>query len=80
MRNLILVLNQIITLIPNAGHNEFKEKLEKIRYKASCAAPEIMCSMWHDTQLVISNHFENIDVLPEWGVEFIKIWTDKTDQ
>jgi hypothetical protein len=48
MRNLILVLDEIIKLIPEKKHEEFKENLVKIRDKASYAAPEITYSLWNE--------------------------------
>lgn len=79
MRNLILLLNDMIKMIPIEVHEEFKEKLEKIRDKTSFTAPEEQYSMWQEAQYEISKYFEQMDKLPEWGIPFINLWTNKHD-
>lgn len=76
MRNLIYVLEEIIKTIPD-DHEQFKENLEKLRDKTSMTAPEQYVNMWHDTQQVISQYFESMDKLPDWGIKFVNIWTNR---
>lgn len=76
MRNLIYVLSEIIKTVP-PDHEQFKENLVKLRDKTSMTAPEQHVNMWHDTQHVISQYFESMDKLPDWGIKFVNIWTNR---
>jgi len=79
MRNLILLLNDMIKLIPNDEELDFKESLEKIRDRASFTAPENQYSSWQDAQLEISKYFENKSNEQEWCTPFINLWTNRQD-
>lgn len=79
-RNLIYLLSSIIKLIPeNSEENQFKEDLVKVRDKASYTDPDMMYFMWEEAQLVITNKFKNMEIMPEWCVQFVNVWTNKIE-
>jgi hypothetical protein len=79
-RNLIYLLSSIIKLIPeNSDENQFKEDLVKVRDKASYTDPDMMYFIWEEAQLVITNKFKNMEIMPDWCVEFINVWTNKIE-
>jgi hypothetical protein len=80
MRNLLVLLNDIIKLIPIEEHEEFKEKLEKVRDRSSFTAPEEQYNIWEDAQYEISKYFEPMNKLPEWAVTFINLWTNRQNK
>jgi hypothetical protein len=79
MRNLLLLLNDLIKLIPIEEHQDFKENLEKVRDRVSFTAPEDHYSMWQEAQYEISKYFERMDKLPKWGTPFVNLWTNRQD-
>jgi hypothetical protein len=79
-RNLLFLLTAMIKLIPeNNDNNQFKHDLEGVRDRCAFTDPDIMYNMWVEAQSIISKKFESIVILPEWAVEFINLWTNKTD-
>ena len=79
-RNLIYLLSSIVKLIPeNSEENQFKEDLVKVRDKASYTDPDMMYFMWEEAQLVITNKFKNMEIMPEWCVQFVNVWTNKIE-
>lgn len=78
-RNLIQVLNQILSHVPSEEET-FKEEIEHQINSASYAPPEVMHAHWDCSQNVITTKFKmykKITDIPEWGQKVIKIWTNK---
>ena len=81
MRNLILLLDEMIKLIPSDNdHKIFKNDIIKVRDQASFTAPEQILNKWNEAQYEISKYFESMDKLPEWGLAFINLWTNRQDK
>jgi len=78
-RNLIYVLNQILSHIPEEDEN-FKEDIQHAINNASYAPPEVMQTHWNLAQVIITKKFKpykELKDIPEWGQEIVKIWTNK---
>jgi len=75
-RNLLFLLTNLIKMIPE-NEQHFKEDLEKVRDNCAFTDPDAMLSIWNASQSIISKKFESMTTLPEWSVEFIKLWTNK---
>jgi hypothetical protein len=75
-RNLLFLLSNLIKIIPE-NEQQFKEDLEKVRDDCGFTDPDAMCTMWNQSQSIISNKFESMTILPEWSVQFINLWTNK---
>jgi hypothetical protein len=79
-RNLLLLLNTMINLIPeNSDNDQFIDDLKRVRDRCAYTDPDVMYNMWVEAQSIISNKFAYIEILPEWSIEFIKLWTNKKD-
>ena len=50
-----------------------------MRDRCAYTDPDVMYNMWVEAQSIISNKFVSIEILPEWSIEFINLWTNKTD-
>ena len=75
-RNLLLLLNNI----PEKSDNDqFRDDLKRVRDRCAYTDPDAMYNMWVEAQSIISNKFESLEIIPEWSVEFINLWTNKTD-
>ena len=79
-RNLLALLTNIISLIPNEGEEYFKSELEYALNRAAFTPPENMYSIWMNVQNVINNrfkHHKDTTNLPEWCSLLVDIWTDR---
>jgi hypothetical protein len=75
-RNLLFLLSNLIKIIPE-NEQQFKEDLEKVRDNCAYTDPDAMCTMWSQSQYIISNKFQSMTTLPDWSVQFINLWTNK---
>jgi hypothetical protein len=78
-RNLIQVLNQILSHVPEED-DIFKDDILHAINNASYAPPEVMHNHWNLAQDIITKKFKpykELKDIPAWGQEIIKIWTNR---
>ena len=79
-RNLLVILPNMISLIPNEGEENLKSDLEYVLNRAAFTPPENMYSIWMNAQDVINKRFKyhkDTSDLPEWCSLLVDIWTDR---
>ena len=78
-RNILVLLENMIRVIPDEGEENFKSDLERQLTKASYVAPENVYSVWQNVQNIITEKFKEHNdksTLPQWSVSLVDIWTD----
>jgi hypothetical protein len=74
-RNIIEVITQLITLVPNTEQNtEFIRQLERVSKNASYRAPETMVYSWSELTSVVTNHIPK-PPKEDWEKKFIEYFT-----
>ena len=78
-RNILIVLDNMIRVIPDECEENFKSDLERQLTKASYVAPENVYTVWQNVQNIITNRFNahsDKSTLPKWCALLLDIWTD----
>ena len=78
-RNILMVLDNMIRVIPDEGEENFKSDLERQLTKASYVAPENVFTVWRNVQNIITDRFNahnDKSTLPQWCGLLLDIWTD----
>lgn len=78
-RNILIVLDNMIRVIPDECEENFKRDLERQLTKASYTAPENVYTIWQNVQYIITDRFNahsDKSTLPQWCVLLLDIWTD----
>jgi len=78
-RNILIVLDNMIRVIPDECEENFKSDLERQLSKASYVAPENVYTVWQSVQNIITDRFNahsDKSTLPQWCVLLLDIWTD----
>ena len=76
-RNILVILDNMIRVIPNECEENFKSDLERQLTKASYIAPENVYTIWQNVQYIITNQFNahsDKSTLPQWCVLLLDIW------
>ena len=76
-RNILMVLDNMIRVIPDEGEENFKSDLERQLTKASYVAPENVFTVWRNVQNIITDRFNTHNdksSLPKWCKLLIDIW------
>jgi len=76
-RNILMVLDNMIRVIPDEGEENFKSDLERQLTKASYVAPENVFTVWRNVQNIITDRFNahnDKSTLPKWCELLIDIW------
>ena len=77
VRNILIVLDNMIRVIPDKCEENFKSDLERQFIKASYMAPENMYTIWRNVQYIITERFNahnDKSTLPQWCVLLLDIW------
>ena len=78
-RNILIVLDNMIRVIPDECEENFKSDLERQLTKASYVAPENVFTVWRNVQNIITDRFNahnDKSTLPKWCELLLDIWTD----
>ena len=75
-RNLIVVLNKMISFVPE--EDDLKRRLTRIMEGHPYKADEINIHSWIATQACLENRFGEIKIneMPEWVSQLLKVWTN----
>ena len=76
-RNILIVLDNMIRVIPDECEENFKSDLERQLTKASYVAPENVYTVWQNVQNIITDRFNahnDKSTLPQWCVLLLDIW------
>jgi hypothetical protein len=78
MRNIVVVIDEILKLIPEDFDEDFIIGLKEIQDSALYTAPEAMSIRWQTGAELFDDYFgNNINELNEWQKQVVKIWMNK---
>jgi hypothetical protein len=78
MRNIIVVIDEMLKLIPEDFDEGFIIGLKEIQDSAFYTAPEAMGIRWQTGVELFEDYFgENVEELTDWQKQVLRIWIGK---